>query len=153
MKEILVKATDLLKKDHDTVKKLFSEFQKLSDRAHQKRRLLAEEICEELRVHSAIEQEIFYPAVQAVRDKKARFDVEEALQEHKQIKSAIADIEKVNGDEPAFAAKMKVLKEEVEHHADEEETELFKEARKLRDDRLEELGEQLQAKKEKLKAA
>jgi hemerythrin superfamily protein len=148
-----VQATDLLKKDHDAVKKLFSEFEKLGDTAHKKRSSLAEQICEELRVHAAIEEEIFYPAVKTVRDKEAKFDVEEALQEHKQIKAAIADITKINGAEPAFGAKMKVLKEDVEHHAEEEEKEVFKEARKLGSERLEELGEELLAKKDRLKAA
>ncbi|MBV8056515.1 MAG: hemerythrin domain-containing protein [Deltaproteobacteria bacterium] len=148
-----VQATDLLKKDHEAVKKLFSEFEKLGDTSHKQRSSLAEQICEELRTHSAIEEEIFYPAVKSVRDKEAKFDVEEALQEHKQIKAAIEDIMKINGAEPAFGAKMKVLKEDVLHHAEEEEKEIFKEARKLGSGRLEELGEELQGKKERLKAA
>lgn len=146
-----MKATELLKKDHETVKKLFSEFEKVSDKS-QKRSSLAEEICEELRVHAAIEEEIFYPAVKTVRDKQAKFDVEEALEEHKQVKAAMADIMKVEGEEPAFGAKMKVLHEDVEHHADEEEKEIFKEAQKLGNERLEELGEQLQERKKKLQA-
>lgn len=147
-----MKATDLLQKDHEAVKKLFSEFDKLGDTSHKKRSSLAEQICEELRIHAAIEEEIFYPAVKSVRDKEAKFDVEEALQEHKQVKAAIADIMAIKGAEPAFGAKMKVLKEDVEHHAEEEEKEMFKEARKLGNDRLEKLGEELQAKKEKLQA-
>jgi hypothetical protein len=145
-----VKATDLLKKDHETVKKMFAEFEKMTDTARQKRSSLAEEICEELRIHSAIEEEIFYPAVKSVRDKQAKFDIEEALLEHKQIKAAIAAIMKVEGQEPEFGAKMKVLKEDVEHHADEEERDTFKEARKLGNERLEGLGEQMQERKQKL---
>jgi hemerythrin superfamily protein len=103
-----------------------------------------------LRIHAAAEEEIFYPAVKSVRDKQAKFDVEEALQEHKQIKAAIADIRKVEGQDPAFGAKMKVLQEDVEHHADEEEKEIFKEARKLGDDRLERLGQQIEERKKEL---
>jgi hemerythrin superfamily protein len=144
-----VKATDLLKKDHESVKKMFADFE-MADKAQQKRSLLAQEICETLRVHAAIEEELFYPAVREVRDKQAKFDVEEALQEHKQIKAAMADIIKADGAEPAFAAKMKVLKEDVEHHAQEEEEEIFKEAHKLGAERLEELGEELQARKNNL---
>lgn len=147
-----MKATDLLKKDHDKVKKLFSEFEKLADKDHRKRSSLADEICEELRVHATIEEEIFYPAVKAIRDKDAKFEIEEALQEHKQVKLAIGDIEKIKGSEPALGAKMKVLREDVEHHADEEEKEIFKEARKLGNERLAELGEKLQARKERLQA-
>ena len=58
-----MKATDLLKKDHDAVKGLLSEFEDSSDRSHQKRSALARQICTELKVHAAIEEEIFYPAV------------------------------------------------------------------------------------------
>jgi hemerythrin superfamily protein len=145
-----VKATDLLKKDHDTVKKMLAAFEKMGERAHQKRQSQAEEICQELRIHAAIEEEIFYPAVRSVKDKHAKFDIEEALQEHKQMKSAIEDILQVEGEEPAFGAKMKVLQEDVEHHADEEEKEVFKEARKLGNEKLEELGQQLQERKEEL---
>jgi len=147
-----MKATDLLKKDHDNVKKMFAEFEKTNDRAEQKRLSQAEEICEELRIHATIEEEIFYPTVKSIRDKHAKFDVAEALQEHKQIKFAVEDILKIKNQEPAFGAKMKVLQEDVEHHAEEEEMEMFKEARKLGDDRLEELGQQLQERKKKLQS-
>ena len=132
---------------------MFSEFEKMTDKARQKRSSLAEEICEELRVHAAIEEDVFYPAVKSVRDKQAKFDIEEALQEHKQFKAAIADIMKVEGEEPEFAAKMKVLKEDVEHHADEEERETFKEARKLGNKRLESLGAEMQERKQRLASA
>jgi hemerythrin superfamily protein len=149
-----MKATDLLKKDHDGVRGLFSKFEDSTDKAHQKRSTLAQQICEELRIHAAIEEEIFYPAVKAIRDKDAKFEVEEALHEHKQITAAVAEIFKMKADdEPAFGATMKVLKEDVEHHAGEEEKEMFKEARKLGDARLEELGERLKTRKDQLKAA
>jgi hemerythrin superfamily protein len=149
-----MKATDLLKKDHDAVRGLLAEFEDSNDRSHQKRSTLAQQICEELKVHAAIEEEIFYPAVKALRDKDAKFEVEEALHEHKQIKAAVAEISKMKpDDEPAFGATMKVLKEDVEHHADEEEKEMFIEARKMGDSRLEELGAKLQTRKDQLKAA
>ena len=68
------------------------------------------------------------------------------------MKAAIEDVLQIEGQEPAFGAKMKVLQEDVEHHADEEEKEVFKEARKLGNERLEELGQQLQERKEELKS-
>ena len=106
-----------------------------------------------IKVHMEIEEEIFYPAVKALRNKDAKFEVEEALHEHKQIKAAVAEISKMEpDDEPALGATMKVLKEDVEHHADEEEKEMFKEARKMGDSRLEELGDKLQSRKDQLKA-
>src|SRR5438309_9555548 len=131
-----MKATDLLKKDHDNVKKMFHEFEQTRDNTREKRTSLAARICEELRIHAAIEEEIFYPAGKSVRDKEAKFDIEEALQEQKQIKTAMNDILKIEEQEPTFGAKMKVLQEDVEHHADEEEKEVFKEAHKLGNDRL-----------------
>jgi hypothetical protein len=149
-----MKATDLLKKDHDAVRGLLAEFDASNDGSHKKRSALAQEICTELKVHAAIEEEIFYPAVKALRSKDAKFEVEEAIHEHKQIKAAVKEISKMEpDDEPALGATMKVLKEDVEHHADEEEKEMFKEARKMGDSRLEELGEKLQLRKDELKAA
>jgi hypothetical protein len=149
-----MKATDLLKKDHDAVRGLLSEFDDSNDGSHKKRSALAQQICTELKIHAAIEEEIFYPAVKALRSKDAKFEVEEAIHEHKQIKAAVKEISKMEpDDEPALGATMKVLKEDVEHHADEEEKEMFKEARKMGDSRLEELGEKLQLRKDELKRA
>jgi hemerythrin superfamily protein len=66
-----MKVTDLLKKDHDTVKKMFAAFEKMGAKVKEKRSSQAEEICEELRIHATVEEEIFYPAVKSVRDKQA----------------------------------------------------------------------------------
>ena len=92
--------------------------------------------------------------MKSIREKEAEFEVDEAVEEHKQIKAAVAKISKMKAeDEPAFGATMNVLKEDVEHHAEEEEKEMFKEATKLGDARLEELGQKLKSRKDQLKAA
>jgi deoxyribodipyrimidine photolyase len=91
-------STDVLKKDHDTVKKMFAAFEKKWPTRLGRMPSQAEEICEELLTQAAVEEEIFDPAVKSVRDKQA-FDVGEALQDHKQIKAAMADIRKAEGQE------------------------------------------------------
>ena len=110
-----MKATDLLKKDHEVVRGLLSTFEDSTDQPDQKRSALAQQICNELKVHAAIEEEIFYPAVKSIRDKEAKAEVKEALEEHIQIKASVAKISKMKRDDDRlFSATMKALKEEVE---------------------------------------
>ena len=144
-------ATKLLKQDHDEVRALFKEYEKAGDRAVAKKEKLAAQICEALTVHAEIEEEIFYPAVKAARSEEVKDEVREAVEEHKIVKTLVAEIEKMKPSDEQFDAKMTVLKEGVEHHASEEEEEMFKQARKnLSKDRLEELGEEMEARKGEL---
>lgn len=144
-------ATKLLKQDHDEVRALFKEYEKAGDRAVAKKEKLAAQICEALTVHAEIEEEIFYPAVKAARSEEVKDEVREAVEEHKIVKTLVAEIEKMKPSDEQFDAKMTVLKESVEHHASEEEEEMFKQARKnLSKDRLEELGEEMEARKGEL---
>jgi iron-sulfur cluster repair protein YtfE (RIC family) len=149
-----MKATALLKKDHESVKKLFSEFEKAGDRAVKSKAALAEKISAELEVHATIEEEIFYPSVKAARSKKAKAIVAEAYEEHKRVKSLLQKLSKMDiNDGPAYSSAMTELKEHVEHHVEEEEGEMFGDAEEhLGDERLEELGEQLKERKAELKA-
>ncbi|HET9795831.1 MAG TPA: hemerythrin domain-containing protein [Thermoanaerobaculia bacterium] len=144
-------ATKLLKQDHDEVRALFKEYEKAGDRAVAKKEKLAAQICEALTVHAEIEEEIFYPAVKAARSEEVKDEVREAVEEHKIVKTLVAEIGKMKPSDEQFDAKMTVLKESVEHHASEEEEEMFKQARKnLSKDRLEELGEEMEARKGEL---
>jgi len=144
-------ATKLLKADHDEVRKLFKEYEKTGDRATSKKRELFEELRDALTVHAEIEEEIFYPAVKAIRAKDAKDDVREGFEEHKIVKTLLAELDGMKPEDEQFEAKMTVLQESVEHHADEEEEEMFKEARKgLSKERLEELGEKMEARKGEL---
>jgi len=154
IREERMKATELLKKDHESVKKLFSEFEKAGDRAVKSKAALAEKISAELEVHATIEEEIFYPSVKAARSKEAKAIVAEAYEEHKRVKSLLQKLSKMDADDaPAYSSAMTVLKENVEHHVEEEEGEMFGDAEEyLGDKRLEELGEQLKERKAELKA-
>jgi len=119
------KATAILREDHQNVKKLFSDFEELSDNAHQRRRELFDEILKELTVHAQIEEEIFYPAIEATDEEEAVELVKEAQEEHKIVKTLLEELSEMSPDSDDFDAKMKVLKESVVHHADEEQEEMF----------------------------
>lgn len=148
-------AIELLKKDHRTVKSLFESFEKAKekDEGTSKAELFAS-IKEELDVHARVEEEIFYPAFDgAAKEEDDKELVLEAGEEHKQVKTLLAELEELGPDDDTFDAKMKVLKDNVEHHVEEEEGEMFPHAQKqLGSERLEELGQQIAARKEQLLA-
>lgn len=143
-----MEATKLLKSDHDEVRALFKEYEKAGDRAMGKKAKLFEQIRDALTVHAKIEEEVFYPAVKAARSEEAKDEVREATEEHKIVKTLLSELEKMKPSDEQFDAKVKVLMESVEHHAGEEEKEMFKQARKhLSKDRLEMLGEEMEIRK------
>jgi hemerythrin superfamily protein len=122
-------AITLLKNDHKAVKRLFRRFEKLGANAVKSRRALVDQMIQELSVHAAIEEQLFYPAVrEAVPD--AEDQVLESLEEHHVVKWTLSELEHMKGDEERFEAKVTVLIESVEHHAQEEEEELFPEVRR-----------------------
>jgi hemerythrin-like domain-containing protein len=138
-----MKATDLLKKQHKSVKALFKKVEDTED--GRRRRQLMEEIANELKMHTQIEEEIFYPAVREVGTSKAEEMVDEAYEEHHVVDLVLAELPNVNPEDERFAAKMTVLSELVEHHADEEEDEMLPMAeKKLGKERLQQLGEQME---------
>jgi hemerythrin superfamily protein len=138
-----VKATDLLKKQHKEVKGLFKKVEKTEDARGRKQ--LLEQITQALEMHTRIEEEIFYPAVRGLETKKAEEMVAEAFEEHHVVKLVLKDLPNVDPEDERFEAKMTVLSELVEHHADEEEQEMFKTAERLGKDELEDLGERMEA--------
>ena len=141
-------AIALLKEDHRTVEKLFKDFE--SARGDGRKEKLAAEICLELSVHAAIEEEIFYPACEGKVDEEL---LKESYVEHDAAKVMIAEIMAGEGaDDEFFDSKVKVLQEEIEHHVEEEEKRmegLFAQARKAGLD-MDELGEQLASRKAEL---
>ncbi len=141
-------ATELLKQDHDTVRQMFVEFRSAKEGGdEQEMRNLQKRIFEELETHTRIEEDIFYPYVRNLGDEDLTDTVAEGIQEHHVVKTLMTEVSKVSTQE-TFEAKMTVLMENVEHHADEEESELFPELReRLTDDQLDELGERLEAAK------
>ena len=139
-----MKATQLLKDQHREVKELFGQVQNTDDA--EERRDLMEQITERLQTHMMIEESIFYPAVQEVANSgKNEEMVPEAYEEHHVVKLILDALPDVDPEDERFTAKMTVLSELVDHHVQEEEKELFTAAEKLGNDRLEELGDEMEA--------
>jgi hemerythrin superfamily protein len=149
-------AIKFLKGEHATVKKLLSDLESTTARGVQKRRQLLARIAAELKSHTTIEEEIFYPAFRNAGerndDDKMFF---EALEEHRAAGDLVLpDLLKTDAASEKFSGRAKVLKELVEHHADEEEKEMFPRAKKLLPKaELDELGARLEARKKELMAA
>jgi len=137
-------AISLLKRDHDTVKVLFDRFEK-ADGAADRRKIVTQAITE-LKMHAALEEEIFYPAV---RKKVGEKVMNEADEEHHVAKVLIAELEKMDGRDEHYSAKFTVLAENVRHHIKEEEGEMLPQARSLDID-FEELGQQMLRRKNEL---
>jgi hemerythrin-like domain-containing protein len=148
-------AIDLLTADHEKVRSLLEELSSTTTRGTKTRRSLLERLGSELRAHAKIEEEIFYPAVrEAAKKKEHEQQIAEALEEHRAVeKLVLPDLERTAPDTVEFGGRAKVLKELVEHHADEEEKELFKTAKELLSkDELRELGARMRERKEALLA-
>jgi hemerythrin superfamily protein len=142
-----MKATDLLRKDHAAVKRLFTQFGKTTARAKKTRAQIIEKIAVELDVHARIEEELFYPAASEVPE--ARMLVEDAKEEHEHVRSLVSEIR--GSDASAeLAAKVRELREAVVDHAADEEEEIFPLVERLGPDRLEALGAQLEERKQAL---
>lgn len=138
-------AIALLKEDHRAVEKLFKSFEEAKGEGRKEK--LARQICLELSVHTKIEEEIFYPACDGKIDEDL---LKEAYVEHDAAKLLVAEIEAADGkSDDFFEAKVQVLSEEIEHHVQEEEKELFPQVRKADLD-LKGLGEQLATRKKEL---
>jgi hemerythrin superfamily protein len=123
-------ATILLERDHNDVKKLFKQYEKLADDEAdgEERQALAQQICTMLTVHATIEEEIFYPAAREAEVEEDLLD--EAEVEHASAKDLIAQIQSMSPDDELYDAKVTVLGEYVEHHVQEEEGEMFPKCRR-----------------------
>ena len=140
-------AIQLLTQDHREVEALFEKFEKASRDGTKEK--LARQICIELKIHTMLEEEIFYPAL---RGKIEDDDLDEALVEHDAAKLLVNDIEAGEPSDEFYDAKVKVLSEEIAHHIKEEERQqgnIFTQARKTDVD-LDALGEQMAERKAEL---
>lgn len=144
------KATALLREDHQKVRKLFSQFEALKKGNNDKKREIFETIKAEVTVHAQIEEELFYPGMQEVQDEEVQELVLEAHEEHKIVKTLLAEVSDLTPENESFDAKMKVLIESVRHHAEEEEQDLFPEFDELPKERQDEISEKLRARKAEL---
>jgi hemerythrin superfamily protein len=137
-----MKATEMLKKDHKKVEELLD---RLVDQKGEVMKTLAE-IEREIKVHSHIEEKIFYPAYrEAIGDDEAAELIEESLEEHHLVDVIIHDMKGIEPDSAEFKGKASVLKEAIMHHANEEEEDMFPKAEKaMGKDQLEELGNRME---------
>ena len=141
-------ALTLLKQDHNNVDELFTRFEQLGDGDAAEKRAVVEKIIEHLSVHAAIEEQVFYPAVQDA-SAEAEDTLLEALEEHHVAKLTLSELEKMGPDDKRFDAKVRVLIESVRHHVEEEENELFPKVREaMTNEQLMDLGELLDKTKE-----
>ena len=137
-------ALELLKQDHQKVKELFEKAEEAEGKEQEK---IFEQIKTELETHARIEETVFYPAVQEHEELKDM--VLESLEEHKQIKTLLREMDNLASDSEKFEPKLKVLMENVEHHAEEEEEgKMFPKLRQIMGkQKLEQLGADLEAAK------
>jgi len=142
-------ATDLLKQDHEKVKKLMEEIDSTTERGVKTRNELFTRFKQEMTVHERIEEEIFYPRL--TEQAKTKDIALEGYEEHHVVDMVMAELDDVPYDDERWGAKFTVMKENVEHHIEEEEGEMFKLARQALDsDQLAELGERMESMKKDL---
>ena len=135
-------ALTLLKEDHDKVKKMLTEGEETTERAEKTRKELFETLKAEMMIHERIEEEIFYPALKS--HPKAKDIVLEGYEEHHVVDEIMGELDATDVTDETWSAKFKVMKENIEHHIEEEEGEMFKQARQVFDaDELEQLGSRM----------
>ena len=145
-------AFTLLKQDHQTVADLLEKIDKTTERALKTREELFTRLKTELDIHAKIEETVFYPAIE--NEEETRDITLEAFEEHRLVKQLLSELESMSKDSEEWTAKFTVLKENVEHHVEEEEGEMFPKAKKvLAKEDQETLGARLEEAKNEQKAA
>jgi len=140
-------ALDLLKQDHEKVKELFKQFEANDDQAANQG--IVDSIKTELQAHAHVEESIFYPTLEDQNDEELIGLVDESLEEHQEVKDLLKDIENAMGDGQQLRTKIMELRQKVEHHASEEETEMFPRVRNvLQNEDLERMGEEIESEKQ-----
>jgi hemerythrin superfamily protein len=142
-----VDAIDMLKQDHDKVERAFKDFEKLDRQDTEACRQLVQTVCEDLKVHTTLEEEVFYPAVREAIDDEDLMN--EAAVEHETAQMLIDQLDNMGADDPNYYATFTVLGEYVKHHIKEEQGEMFPAAKKAKVD-LASLGERMRARKQEL---
>jgi hypothetical protein len=136
-------ALTLLKEDHDRVKKMLAEGEQTTERAEKTRTELYMRLKSDLQIHERMEEEILYPALK--EQPKSEDIAYEGFEEHHVVDEIFAELEQTPVDSPEWTAKFKVAKENLEHHIEEEEGEMFRVTRQLfSDDELEQMGMRMQ---------
>jgi hemerythrin superfamily protein len=147
----MMDAIKLLKQDHRRVEELFAQFEALGERAHKSKQKVVTQILLELKTHAELEEVIFYPAFRPEADDEQT--VLEAYEEHHVAKLLMAEIEAMAPEHERYTAKVTVLKELIAHHVEEEEKEMFPEAKKaLGTEEIKALGERIEAAKPEVRS-
>ncbi len=142
-------AFQLLKEDHKKVSGIFQQLEPTTERALKTREELFTKLKQELDIHTQIEETIFYPAIKDAHE--TREITLEGFEEHHVVKLLLKELEDMPVDTEQWAAKLKVLQENVEHHVEEEEEEMFQKARQvLSEEEINDLGAQMEAEKQRL---
>jgi hemerythrin-like domain-containing protein len=142
-------ALTLLKNDHDKVKRLLAELESTTERGVKTRAELFATIKGEMTVHESIEEEIFYPAL--LEKAKTHEITLEGYEEHHVVDLLMGELEDLDVADESWGAKAKVMQENIEHHIEEEEGEMFQKTRQVfEDDELEELGGKMATRKGEL---
>jgi len=145
-------AFKLLKSDHEKVAGILEKLEGTTERALKTREELFTQLKTELDIHAGIEEKIFYPVLEKAEE--SRDITLEAFEEHRLVKQLLGELEAEVKDDEKWTAKFTVLKEQIEHHVEEEEGEMFKKARKvLSQEEIEELGARMEKAKGEQKAA
>ena len=143
-------AFQLLKEDHQKVSGIFQQLEPTTERAEKTRTELFAKLQEELDIHAKVEESVFYPAIKQAAE--TREIVLAGFEEHHVIKMLLKELEAVPVDTEQWTAKLKVLQENVEHHVEEEEGEMFQSARQvLSEDEINQLGARMEEMKKQLK--
>jgi hemerythrin superfamily protein len=139
----------LIKDDHQRVTALFDRIEAAESGEGETRRRLFEALKKELTIHKEAEEATFYAALSNLPEITDR--IEEAMEEHADVEELLQELEQLDSDSPAFATQISELREEVEHHVGEEETEIFRRAQELlTDEQADRLAREMQAEKERL---
>ena len=143
-------ANIMLREDHRKVKELFRKFESTEDT--QEKKAIADTAILELDIHARLEEEIYYPAV-----RKMSSDIDEIMneaeEEHHVVEELMKELLQMKADDPMFSAKFTVMSENVEHHIDEEESEMLPKAAELGRGTMEELGRRMEQRKQELTSA
>jgi hemerythrin superfamily protein len=144
-------ATELLMKDHENVQGLFAQFERSREDA-QKKSMLFEKIKDELQMHTKVEEEIFYPAVEDLPIERAKDDIERSIQDHEEVDALLDELQSLSPDDADFDQKMTELMDAVRSHIQLEHEEVFKIARAgLGEERLKEMGREMEEFKQSIK--
>jgi hemerythrin superfamily protein len=141
----------ILRKDHATVRSLFNKYGHAGKSSHDKKLQLFEQLRRELQIHSRVEEEIFYAAIKALNGTQARKLVTDALKEHKDVDELLIQISRLKPTDQSFDEKIETLFENVDHHVEQEEGEIFQFVEEnCSEEKLNDIGAQVEERKKTL---